>query len=140
MMSVPRSVLFVCTNNSGRSQMAEAFLNHRYPGRFRAFSAGTQPTSLNPAVVEVMAEVGIDISGRRAKDVSEFLGRKFDYVITLCDQAQEACPFFPGGKMRLHQGFDDPSRCQGLREEVLACVRRIRDAIQAWLANEFARE
>lgn len=120
--------------------MAEAFLNHGYPGRFRAFSAGTQPTFLSPAVVEVMAEVGIDISGQRAKDVSEFLGRKFDYVITLCDQAQEACPFFPGGTVRLHQGFDDPSRCQGQREEVLACVRRIRDAIQAWLAKEFARE
>jgi arsenate reductase len=140
MMSVPRTVLFVCTHNSGRSQMAEAFLNHRTPGRFRAFSAGTQPTSLSPVVVEVMAEEGIDISGQRAKDVREFMGWEFDYVITLCDQAQKACPFFSGGTVRLHQGFDDPSQCQGQREEVLACVRRIRGAIQAWLAHEFSRE
>jgi arsenate reductase len=135
-----QTVLFVCTHNSGRSQMAEAFLNRRYSGRFRAFSAGIKPTIINPAVVEAMAEVGIDISGQWAKDVTEFQGQKFDYVITLCDQAQEACPFFPGGNRRLHRGFDDPSRCQGQREEVLACIRRIRDAIQAWLAESFARE
>ncbi|OGD28307.1 MAG: hypothetical protein A2Y56_11965 [Candidatus Aminicenantes bacterium RBG_13_63_10] len=127
------TVLFVCAHNSARSQMAEAYVDRLFPGRFLASSAGTEPTTLSPAVIEVMAEEGIDLSGHRAKNVNEFLGRTFDYVVTVCDQARESCPYFPGGGQRLHQSFADPSRCAGDRMEILACVRRIRDEIRAWL-------
>ena len=129
------TVLFVCTHNSGRSQMAEAYVHRLFAGRFRAFSAGTEPTALNPFVVAAMAEEGIDLSGERSKDVSVFAGRTFDYVITLCDQAQGACPYFPGGGKRWHRGFADPSRCTGERSDVLDCVRRIRDEIRDWLVG-----
>ncbi|MBM3296088.1 MAG: arsenate reductase ArsC [Candidatus Aminicenantes bacterium] len=128
-----RTVLFVCTHNSGRSQMAEAYVNSLFPDRFQAFSAGTEPTELNRAVAAVMAEEGIDLSGHRAKDVSEFAGREFDCVVTVCDRAQESCPYFPGGGRRIHRGFADPSRCSGGEEEVLSCVRLIRDAVREWL-------
>jgi len=128
-------VLFVCTHNSSRSQMAEAYVKRLFHERFRAFSAGTEPTTLNSAVIAVMAEEGIDLTGHRAKDVSEFAGREFDYVVTVCDQAQEACPYFPGGGRRIHRGFADPSRCAGDWSEILACVRRIRDEIRNWLVG-----
>ncbi|MBN2198407.1 MAG: arsenate reductase ArsC [Candidatus Aminicenantes bacterium] len=115
--------------------MAEAYVKSLYPGRFQAFSAGTEPTALNPAVAAVMAEEGIDLTGHKSKNVSEFAGREFDYVVTVCDQAQEACPYFPGGGKRWHRGFADPSRCSGEWSEVLACVRRIRDEIRNWLVG-----
>ncbi len=108
-----KRVLFICTHNSVRSQIAEGFLNVRFGDRYRAWSAGTEPTQVNPLAIRVMAEAGIDISGHRSKGVEEFLNQDFDYVVTVCDHANETCPFFPGGKTRLHHGFQDPSSFEG---------------------------
>jgi len=124
-------VLFICTHNSARSQMAEGFLNRLGAGRFEARSAGTEPGTLHPLAVQVIAEQGIDISGQRAKGLDVFLLERFDYVITVCDDANEACPVFPNARSRLHWSFPDPSRVEGTREERLSVFRAIRDAIRA---------
>jgi arsenate reductase len=124
-------VLFICTHNSARSQMAEGFLNRLGAGRFEARSAGTEPGTLHPLAVQVMAEEGIDISGQHAKSIDAFLQERFDYVITVCDDANETCPVFPNARHRLHWSFPDPSRAQGTREKRLAVFRAIRDAISA---------
>jgi arsenate reductase len=129
-----RSVLFVCVHNSARSQIAEAWLNHLCGDRFEAQSAGLEPAELNPLVVQVMREVGIDISQNRTKSVFEFVkaGKLFSYVITVCDEASaERCPIFPGVTKRLHWSFPDPARLTGTLEENLERVRSIRDAIRA---------
>ena len=124
-------VLFICTHNSARSQMADAFLNRLGAGRFEATSAGTERGALHPLAVRVMAEEGIDISGQHAKSIDAFLQERFDYVITVCDDANETCPVFPNARHRLHWSFPDPSRAQGTREKRLAVFRAIRDAISA---------
>ena len=136
----PIKVLFVCVHNSARSQMAEAYLNHFGEGRFEAESAGLEPGVLNPRVVEVMRESGIDISQNKTKSVSDVLkqGKRFDYVITVCDEASaEKCPVFPGAGKRLHWGFTDPSSLTGTEEQKLQRTREIRDEIkkrvQAWV-------
>jgi len=138
-MSVPsEKVLFVCVHNSARSQMAEAFLNKIAAGRFVAQSAGLEPGTLNPLVVEVMAEVGYDLSGNQTKDVFEMYrrGEMFSYVITVCDGASaERCPLFPGIAKRLHWSFADPSSLTGSHEDQLAATRVIRDEIQAAVAE-----
>lgn len=134
-----KKVLFICTHNSARSQMAEAFLNHLYPEKFQAFSAGTKPGSLNPYVVKVMEEIGVDMSGHRSKSVEEFIGENFDYVVTVCDQAKESCPFFPGAKEYLHQSFPDPSSFQGTEEEKLEFTRMVRDKIRAFVEEFFGK-
>jgi len=123
-------VLFVCTHNSARSQMAEGFLRHLGGDAFEAASAGTEPGALNPLTVEVMAEEGIDISGQRAKAVDDFVRQRFDYVITVCDDAREACPFFPGAARRLHWSLPDPSAASGSREERLSVFRAVRDEVR----------
>lgn len=128
MATTPR-VLFLCTGNSCRSQMAEGFLRHLAGDRFEAVSAGTDPVGLNPGAVQVMAEVGIDISHQRSKGVREFLGRPFIFLITVCDQANERCPIFPGVVNRLHWSFDDPASAEGTEAERLAVLRRVRDEI-----------
>lgn len=136
-MNKPK-VLFVCVHNSARSQMAEAWLNTLYGERFFARSAGLEPGTLNPLVVRVMAEAGIDISGNRTKGVYEFLkaGELFSWVVTVCDEtAAERCPIFPGAAKRLHWSFPDPSRLTGSDEEKLAALRQIRDAIRARIEN-----
>jgi len=122
--------LFVCTHNSARSQMAEGFLRHIGGDAFEAYSAGTEPGALNPLAIEVMAEEGIDISGQRAKSVDGFVQQQFDYVITVCDDANESCPFFPNARHRLHWSFPDPSQVVGSHEERLAVFRAARDAIK----------
>jgi arsenate reductase (thioredoxin) len=130
---VREKVLFVCIHNSARSQMAEAYLNRLGRGRFEAESAGIEPGTLNPLVVEVMKDEGIDISGNKTKGVSEFLeqGKRYAYVITVCDEASaERCPVFPGPGKRLHWGLADPSTIHGSREERLATIREIRDQIR----------
>lgn len=134
-----KQVLFVCVHNSARSQMAEAFLNHLCGGVFEAHSAGLEPGTLNPLVVEAMREIGIDISGHRTKSVDAMLesGRAFSHVVTVCDGASaERCPVFPGPAERLHWSFPDPSALTGSHEQRLAQVRAIRDdirrAIQDW--------
>jgi arsenate reductase len=132
-----RRILFICTHNSARSQMAEGFVKTLYPDNYEVFSGGTEPSQVNPYVIKVMAELGIDISGQYAKNVNEFLDRKIDYVVTVCDQAQATCPFFPGGKTYLHKSFQDPSVFQGTEEEILEQVRKVRDEIKDWIEKTF---
>lgn len=125
-----KKVLFVCTGNSARSQMAEGFLRAYGGGRVEALSAGVEPRGLNPAAVEVMREKGVDISSHRSKAFSEDLARAMDYVITVCGNAEERCPLLPPDVKRLHWPLDDPARARGSRDEVLAVFRRSRDAIE----------
>ncbi len=122
-------VLFLCTHNSARSQMAEGLLRHLAGDRFEAMSAGTEATRVRPLAVRVMDEIGVDISGQESKTLERYLGEPFDYVITVCDDANEACPVFPGAKHRLHWSFKDPSRAEGSEEERLAVFRAVRDRI-----------
>lgn len=123
-------VLFVCTHNSARSQMAEGLLRHLAGDRFEVFSAGTEVTRVRPEAIQVMSEIGIDISGQESKSVERFVGEPFSWVITVCDQAREACPYFPGADDTAHWGFDDPSEAEGREEERLAVFRRVRDEIR----------
>jgi len=132
-----KSVLFICTHNAARSQMAEAILNKLYGDRYTAFSAGTDPTQIDPFVVLVMREIGVDVSDCRSKGLSLFKNSNMDYVITLCDQAKESCPYFPGGIEHLHKGFSDPSELKGKTEDVINGYRCIRDEIQNWIEKEF---
>jgi arsenate reductase len=128
-----KKVLFVCIHNSARSQMAEAFLNQMCGDEFEAHSAGLEPGKLNPIVVAVMREAGLDISGHQTKAVSDFVksGKTFACVITVCDEASaERCPIFPGVTTRLHWSFPDPSSFQGAPEEKLAQTREVRDLIE----------
>jgi arsenate reductase len=125
-----QKILFLCTHNSCRSQMAEGLINHYLGDRFRAFSAGTEATRVNPLAIKVMAELGIDISHYYSKTIEEFDGEEFDHVITLCSSANEQCPIFFGGVERVHIGFDDPSRLTGTPEELLPEFRRVRDEMR----------
>jgi arsenate reductase len=138
-MDKPR-VLFLCTGNSARSQMAEAFLRRSAGDRFEVYSAGLEPKGIHPYTRQVLAEVGIDISDQTSKDLSQFLGRvHFGYLITVCSNAEARCPVFPGVSVRLHWPFDDPAAVEGSEAERLACFRRVRDEIkariEAWLAT-----
>ena len=126
-------VLFLCTENACRSQMAEGLVNHDLAGKVEACSAGVAPKEVNPRAIRVMAELGIDLSGHRSKSISEFAGRQFDLAITLCDSAQRQCPFFPGAARMLHVGFFDPGGAQGTEAEVMAVFRRVRDEMRAKL-------
>jgi arsenate reductase len=132
-----KSVLFVCTHNAARSQMAEAILNKLYGDRYMAFSAGTDPTQIDPLVVLVMSEIGIEVSDYRSKELNIFKDSTLDYVITLCDQAKESCPYFPGGNLHLHRGFPDPSEFKGKPEDVINGYRGIRDEMKKWIEKEF---
>jgi len=132
-------VLFVCTGNSCRSQMAEGLLRHLAGDRFEAASAGTHPAGLNPGAVEAMKEIGIDISHHRSKNVDEFVGQPLDWVVTVCDSAKESCPVFPGAVSRLHWSFEDPAAAAGSPQERQAVFRRVRDEI-AERMGEFIRE
>ncbi|MFB3915366.1 MAG: arsenate reductase ArsC [Terriglobales bacterium] len=129
-------ILVLCTGNSARSQMAEGLLRHMAGQRFEVFSAGTHPVGLNPNAVNVMSELGIDISAHRSKSVDEFSGQPFDYVLTVCDSAKESCPIFPGGGARLHHDFQDPAAAPA--DQQLGMFRRVRDEIREWL-TEFVR-
>jgi arsenate reductase len=126
-----KKVLIVCTGNSARSQMAEGLFRQEAGGRYEVFSAGTRPTQVRPEAIAVMREVGIDISGHRSKSADEFTGRALDLVITVCDNANETCPVFPGGTQRLHWPFDDPAAVAGSEEQRKAAFRTIRDQIHA---------
>jgi len=130
-----KRILFVCTHNSCRSQMAEGLINHDLGHRYQSFSAGTEATAVNPRAITVMQELGIDISAQRSKTLDEFAGERFDYVITLCGDAHERCPLFWGGVERLHIGFHDPSKSIGNEEEILAEFRRVRDEIRSKLGE-----
>jgi arsenate reductase len=124
-----RRVLILCTANSARSQMAEGLLRAMAGGRFDVFSAGARPGVVRPEAIAVMAELGIDISGHRSKSTDEFLTSAFDYVITVCDNARESCPVFPGNATRIHWSFDDPAAVAGDEQQRLAAFRTIRDQI-----------
>jgi len=133
-----KKVLFICVHNSGRSQMAETFLNHLAEDRFIAESAGLEPTVINPLVVEVMKEIGFDLSLKKSASVFEFFrqGRLYDFVITVCDDSSEKkCPVFPGIAKRFHWPFDDPESITGNHEQKMASMRRIRDNIRAAIQN-----
>jgi arsenate reductase (thioredoxin) len=139
-------VLFVCVHNSARSQMAEAWLKALYGDRFDVKSAGIEPGTLNPLVIRVMAETGIDISGNWTKGIYDLLkaGESFSWVITVCDEAAaERCPLFPGAAQRLHWSFPDPSRLEGSEADKLAALRKIRDdirtRIEEWAASVASR-
>lgn len=127
-------VLVLCTGNSARSQMAEGLLRHDAGDRFEVFSAGVDPAArVRPEAIAVMQELGIDISGHRAKHLDEFAGQKFDYVLTVCDNAKEACPIFPGQTVTIHHSFHDPAAFDGSEEERIALFRRVRDEIRQYL-------
>ena len=128
-----KTVLILCTGNSARSQMAEGLLRHDAGDRFEVASAGTHPSSVRPEAIAVMKEIGIDISGHRSKSIDEFASRDFDCVLTVCDNARESCPIYPGHGNRLHKGFEDPAAVEGSSEEKLAAFRKVRDQIREFL-------
>ncbi len=129
-------VLFLCTHNSARSQMAEALLRALGGDRFEAFSAGTEATRVRPLAVRAMAELGIDVSGQESKTLDRYLAEPFDYVITVCDQANASCPAFPGGRKRLHWSLPDPSQATGTEDEQLAVYRAVRDDLRQRIEAE----
>ena len=122
--------LFLCTGNSARSQMAEGFLRHLASDKFEVFSAGVNPTQVNPLAIKVMDEVGIDISKQKSKSVKEFIGQRFDYVITVCDNARQTCPVFPGKYQKVHWSLEDPAQAQGTEEERPLIFRKVRNQIK----------
>ena len=137
-MNSKPTILFLCTGNSCRSQMAEGWARHLKAALIDAYSAGTNPSALNPDAVRVMSEAGVDISRQRSKHVSELADVPFDYVITVCDHAHESCPVFPGRTTIIHRGFDDPPRLAehaATEDERLAPYRRVCDEIRAWVAT-----
>jgi arsenate reductase len=133
-MTNKKRVLILCTGNSARSQMAEGILRNDAGDRFEVFSAGTKPGSVRPEAIEAMREIGIDISGHRSKSLDEYLVENFDYVITVCDNAAENCPVFPGKAERIHQSFEDPPP-PGVGDDAhrMSIFRRVRDEIREWL-------
>lgn len=139
-MTKPR-VLFLCTGNSARSQMAEAFLRYHAGAFYEVFSAGLEPKGVNPMTITVMEEIGINMEGHHSKQLMDFAGKvHFGYLITVCSSAEEKCPVFPGMGMRLHWPFDDPAAAQGNEQERLTVFRRVRDEIQqkviTWLQEQ----
>jgi arsenate reductase (thioredoxin) len=132
-----KRVLFLCTHNSARSQIAECLMNTMMGDCYEAHSAGLEPGKLNPFVVRAMAEVDINIASNRTKGVDEFINQDFDFVVTVCDKAGEVCPWFPGAKETLHQGFPDPSTFTGTDKEIMERVRQVRDQIKEWIVETF---
>ena len=133
-------MLFLCTHNSARSQMAEGLLRNLAGNRFEVMSAGTEATHVRPLAIRAMDELGIDISGQESKTLERYLGDPFDYVITVCDDANEACPVFPGARRRLHWSFEDPAQATGSEEERLRVFRSLRDEIRERIEGELLTE
>lgn len=131
-----KEILFICTHNSARSQIAEAIVNAFHADKYKAYSAGTTPTSVNPYVIKSLSELGIDTTNQKSKSINQFQGKTFDTVVTVCDNAKETCPFFPG-KNVIHKSFSDPSKLQGTEEQILQQVRQIRDEIRDWIEKTF---
>ncbi|MEE8298914.1 MAG: arsenate reductase ArsC [Thermodesulfobacteriota bacterium] len=132
-----RRVLFLCTHNSARSQMAEGILRNLYGDKFEVFSAGTEPSRVNPYAIRAMQEIGIDISENTSKSIEGFQEMNIDYVVTVCDHAKKSCPTFPGAKHNIHKGFIDPSKFGGKDKEILLGFIQIRDEIRSWIQKEF---
>lgn len=134
-----KNVLVLCTGNSCRSQMMEGYLNHFGKDKLRAYSAGVEAHGLNPKAVKVMAEDEVDISGHRSELVAEYAGKDFDYILTVCDNARENCPWIPGDAVRVHHSFPDPAKAVGTEEEVFDEFRAVRDEIRSF-AERFVQE
>jgi arsenate reductase len=132
-----KKVLFLCTHNSARSQIAQGLMNNLLSESYEAFSAGTYATSVNPFAIAVMKEIGIDISKHYSKNFDIYFNDEFDYVVTVCDNAKEGCPYFPGGKEQFHKGFEDPASFFGTDEEKLDKFREVRDKIKDWILDYF---
>jgi len=130
-------VLFVCTANAARSQMAEGLLRAKYGDRYEVFSAGTRQSTVSPRAIAVMKEIGIDISHHRSKTLAEYDKASFDLAVTLCDRAHAICPIVPGAKRMIHHGFADPHLTPGTEDEVLNGYRKVRDEIAAWIDQKF---
>ncbi|MFZ2074950.1 MAG: arsenate reductase ArsC [Methanoregula sp.] len=135
-----KKIMFICTHNSARSQMAEGYMNAKYGDRYEVFSGGTEPGRVRPMAIAAMNEIGIDISGHRSKLIDEFFGKGIETVVTVCDSAQKACPFFPGATEEIHQGFTDPAAFTGSDEEIRAGFRRVRDEIIRWIDAIFGND
>lgn len=133
----PQKVLFICRNNSARSQMAEALLEYLYSDHYQAYSAGSDPKPINPMTIKLMEELDIDMSTRRSKSLKKFEGIEFDLVVSLCGEEDELCPVFLTGKRFMHHGFSDPQSYAGTAEEKLEIFRKIRDEIREWILTEF---
>ena len=134
---VKKKVLFLCTGNSCRSQMAEGLLRHINSCQYEAYSAGIKPSTLNPKAVQVMKEIGVDISNQHSKSADEFIEKNFNVVITVCDDAKESCPVFPGSVKRIHWSITDPAKAEGSEENVLEVFRAVRAQLQERIENEF---
>ena len=138
-MTEKPSVLILCTGNSARSQMAEGLLQNICGETYMIFSAGTRPSIVRPEAITVLAEIGIDISANRSKSVNEFAGKEIDYVLTVCDNAKDDCPYFPAKTRLVHHAFYDPAGVQGDEETRLTAFRRVRDEIDAYLKGDFVK-
>ncbi len=132
-----QTILFICTQNAGRSQMAEGYLRARYGDRYRVCSAGTHPSQVSRKAISAMREIGVDISGQRAKSLEQFAGTAIDTAVTLCDNAHAVCPFFPWAKEIIHRSFPDPGNFTGTDEEIMDQVRAVRDEIVLWIDERF---
>mgnify|MGYP000975592897 CR=1 FL=1 len=128
-----KRILFICTQNSARSQMAEGFLRSMHGDRYEVYSAGTNPFRINPFAIEAMRRIGIDLTGHRSKSIDEFVETAIDCAITVCDSAREACPVFPQAKTMIHHSFSDPAAATGSNEAILAEFERVRDEIRDWI-------
>ena len=135
-----RKVLFICTHNSARSQMAEALLRDMHNDYYEAYSAGTEPSHVNPYAIQVMAEIGINISTHHSKSVDEFNDTIFDSVVTVCDHAKGTCPFFQGGVQYIHKSFEDPAEFNGTDDEILTVFKRVRDEEKEWIEKTFGQK
>jgi arsenate reductase len=131
-----QAVLFLCRHNAVRSQIAEALLRARFPHRYEAASAGTEPAEVHPLTIRALEEIGVSTSELRSKHVEELVGRRFELVVTVCGHDEPTCPFFPGGR-QIHRAFDDPSTVIGSKEHRLAAFRRVRDEIDSWIRAAF---
>lgn len=136
-MTCKTRVLFICTANAARSQMAEGFLRAKYGDRFEVFSAGTRPSRVSPRAIRVMQEIGIDISHHRSKSLDEMSGMTFDLAVTLCDHASQVCPVVTCAKKTMHHGFPDPHLTQGTEDDLIEGYRKVRNNIGAWIDKTF---
>jgi arsenate reductase (thioredoxin) len=134
-----QKILFICTHNSARSQMAEGYLNARYSDRYEGFSAGTEVTRVHPLAIWVMNEIGIDIGHHRSKELIEFFDQDIDQVVTVCDNAHAVCPMFPGAKETVHVSFPDPSSATGSEEEQIEVFQKVRDEITGWIDIQYGK-
>lgn len=138
-MSEIKKILILCTGNSARSQMAEGLLKHIMQSKYEINSAGTKPSIVRPEAIKALAEIGIDISNNRSKSVGEFANQEIDYVLTVCDNAKENCPYFPAKTKLIHHSFEDPAEVQGSEEVRLTAFREIRDEIKKYFEDDFVK-